>query len=408
MRTILFFILFVAGVDFASAQNCTDFIERQYGYSEELDVEYGAAPNYEGNNVSLQMNIFKPVGDGNTQRPLLIMIHGGGFSAGHRNDFNELCRWYAERGYVAVTISYRLGLYHIINPVLAVDHHEMIRAIYRGMQDTRGAIRFMKGRAEQDSTDVDRVAVLGGSAGGFIALHTAYMDQPEEKPTSAGAIDPVIFAPRPDLGPIEGTLNLNGFSTEVQAAVNIFGGLRDTSLINSPNDPPIYAYHQTGDPVVHCHRNKPYWQDFPDTNNPLLDGSCAIQTKTDQLGFSSENAQFHLHDGNAHDIHDILQIDAEVAEFLNDHFCQFTTDVSNSQEWNVRVFPNPASDRIRISSTERLSLLRLLNVNGKEMLKKSVNTSEIELKVEHIARGVYVLQLVSRSGKLHQHKLILK
>ncbi len=408
MHKLVFFCLalFFSGV--VNAQECTDFIERQYGYYQEMDVEYGVAPNYEGINVSLQMNIFKPVGDDNTQRPLLIMIHGGGFYAGHRNDFNELCQWYAERGYVAVTISYRLGLHHAFSPILAVDHHEMIRAIYRGMQDTRGAIRFMKGRAEMDSTDINRVAVLGGSAGGFIALHIAYMDQPEEKPASAGSIDPVVFVPRPDLGPIEGSLNLNGHSTDVSAAVNIFGGLRDTSLITSAQDPPIYAYHQTGDPVVHCHRAKPYWQDFPDTNNPILDGSCAIQAKTEQLGFSTENAEFHIHEGNAHDIHDIVQIDAEVADFLNYHFCQFTTDVDELPEWNVQVFPNPATDHIRVSSTEKLALLRLLNITGKEMLKKSVITNETEVDVTNIARGVYFLQVVSESGTLYQHKLILK
>lgn len=406
MRPYLFISWLILYSFSLQAQECTDFIERQYDFSQEVDVEYGVAPNYEGTNVSLKMNIFKPVGDENTQRPLVVMIHGGGFYAGHRNDFNELCQWYAERGYVAATISYRLGLHPSFLPVLADDYHEMIRAIYRGMQDTRGAIRFLKGRAEQDSTDVSRVAVMGGSAGGFIALHTAYMDQPEEKPTSANSLNSVGFVPRPDLGPIEGTLNLNGFDTEVQAAINIFGGLRDTSLITSPNDPPLYAYHQSGDPVVHCHRAKPYWQDLPGTNNPILDGSCAIQAKTEQLGFAPENAQFHFNDGSEHDIHDILQIDEEIAEFLNFHFCSTITS-TKEQEPEFSIFPNPARDELNISASTGMESLQLYSMSGKIVSRHSVNDHNFVMDTSSLPRGMYILKIVSGHNTSHQ-KVILE
>lgn len=381
---------------FGQAQTCDDYLVRQYDTRAEMDVEYGMAVNYEGYNIPLEMNIFKPVGDQNTDRPILVLIHGGGFYAGHRNDMNELAGFYAERGYVAATISYRLGLYYLVQEIFAVDQHEMIRAIYRGMQDSRGAIRFLKGRADQDSTDVNKVAVMGSSAGGFIALHTAYMDKPEEKPSSCNQIAPVIFAPRPDLGPVEGTMNLNGHTSEVRAVVNIFGGIRDTSLIETVIDPPIYAYHQTSDGVVSCNRNKPYWALFPDTNNPVVEGSCVIQQKTNALGFAPENAQFHFYQGNEHAVHDLELVDSEVAEFLNYHLCNtVTSEADINAEPDIAVFPIPAVNTVTIRSNLAMQQYVLYNLAGQVLKQaKFAGQESTEISVKDLNNGVYLLKIM--------------
>lgn len=381
---------------FGHTQNCDDYLLRQYDTRVEMDVEYGTAPNYEGYNIALQMNIFKPIGDQNTQRPVLILVHGGGFYAGHRNDMNELASWYAERGYVVATISYRLGFYYFPQEIFAVDQHEMVRAIYRGMQDCRGAIRFLKGRAAQDSTDINKVAVLGASAGGFIALHTAYMDKPEEKPMSCNEIAPVLFAPRPDLGPVEGTMNINGQTADVRAVVNIFGGIRDTSLIEGPTDPPLYAYHQTNDGVVSCNRNKPYWALFPDTNNPVVEGSCVIQQKTNALGFAPEDAQYHIYEGNEHDIHDPFLIDSEVAAFLNFQLCNPITSTSELKtKLEVEVFPVPALDVVTVRSNTHITEYVLYNLTGQVVSHlKIAGQKAIEIFVNDLSNGVYLLKLV--------------
>lgn len=381
---------------FGRAQDCDDYLVRQYETRSEMDVEYGTAVNYEGYNIALQMNIFKPIGDQNTARPIIVLVHGGGFYAGHRNDMNEWAKWYAERGYVSATISYRLGLYYFPQEIFAVDQHEMVRAIYRGMQDCRGAIRFLKARSDQDSTDVNKVAVMGASAGGFITLHAAYMDKPEEKPSSCNEIAPVIFAPRPDLGPVEGTMNLNGQSSEVRAVVNIFGGIRDTSLIEAPTDPPLYAYHQINDGVVSCNRNKPYWALFPDTNNPVVEGSCVIQQKTNALGFAPEDAQYHIYTGNEHDVHDPLLIDSEVAAFLNYQLCNpITSTAELKTELEVEVFPVPARHVVTVRSNTNIDDYVLYNLTGR-MVKQSkiAGQKTIEIFVNDLSDGVYLLKVV--------------
>jgi acetyl esterase/lipase len=56
----------------------------------------------------LQLNMARPK-EGPGPFPAVICIHGGGFRAGTRESFNGLCLQLAERGYVAVTVSYRLA-----------------------------------------------------------------------------------------------------------------------------------------------------------------------------------------------------------------------------------------------------------------------------------------------------------
>jgi len=52
---------------------------------EEHDIYYGSAIAYDGSNVDIHLNIFKPIGDAQTQRPLIIVVNGGGFLEGHHD-----------------------------------------------------------------------------------------------------------------------------------------------------------------------------------------------------------------------------------------------------------------------------------------------------------------------------------
>jgi acetyl esterase/lipase len=62
------------------------------------------------NGENLDLDIYTPWGDPEENRPLLLYVHGGGFSGGTRNgdDIIEFCKRMAEYGYVTASISYRL------------------------------------------------------------------------------------------------------------------------------------------------------------------------------------------------------------------------------------------------------------------------------------------------------------
>jgi acetyl esterase/lipase len=114
----------------------------------EPDIEYG---NPDGQH--LQLDMARPrAGDG--PFPAVVCIHGGGFRAGSRKGYDDLCVRLAEQGYVAVTVSYRLAPKY---PFPAAIH------------DTKAAVRWLRAHAKMYKIDPDRIGVTGGSAGGHLA-----------------------------------------------------------------------------------------------------------------------------------------------------------------------------------------------------------------------------------------------
>ena len=114
----------------------------------ETGIEYS---NPEGQH--LQLNIARPkTGDG--PFPAVVCIHGGGFRAGKRESYDGLVLRLAERGYVALTVTYRLAPKH---PFPAAVH------------DTKAAVRWLRANAQKYKVDPARVGVTGGSAGGHLA-----------------------------------------------------------------------------------------------------------------------------------------------------------------------------------------------------------------------------------------------
>jgi alpha/beta superfamily hydrolase len=278
----LFLISFVFAFSIA-AQSQTPYTVEQFSYDSLIDVVYGTAVDYAGNTDTLKMDIYKPVGDNNCKRPIAVVIHGGAWVAGSKEDINcvLMSRALVKRGYVVANINWRLGthkassysMYALCNTGLAYpcayicDSAEVYRANFRGMQDAKGAIRFMKSRNATDSTDIDNVYLIGESAGGFVALAAAFTDQNSEKHASCFAIgnapnpdaDMSTYGcipsnndlTRPDLGSIDGTLHIGTYDASVKGVASIYGGFLDLSILQQVADTPVvYLFHQGSDVVV--------------------------------------------------------------------------------------------------------------------------------------------------------------
>ena len=111
------------------------FYETVTGYPLNVD-------EFSTTNVNLYMNIFQPAGDTLKKRPVIIICFGGGFVSGSKDNFNIrlLARDLAMRGFVTAVIDYRLGM-NVFDDALSM------RAVYRGVQDGRSAVRFFKADA---------------------------------------------------------------------------------------------------------------------------------------------------------------------------------------------------------------------------------------------------------------------
>jgi acetyl esterase/lipase len=143
--------LLAVGVGLESAIN--QFPEVPAGIEHLKDIEY---KNVEGK--SLQLDIFRP---DNLEKPapLLVFIHGGSWKGGKRLDYQMYLVDFAKRGYVTATVSYRL-IRDACYPASA--------------EDVTDAIDWLHEHGGEYGYDPSRMAVIGGSAGGHLALLAAY------------------------------------------------------------------------------------------------------------------------------------------------------------------------------------------------------------------------------------------
>ncbi|MFZ6745539.1 alpha/beta fold hydrolase [Undibacterium sp. JH2W] len=105
----------------------------------------------------LQLDLYSPVASrvtGPTARSAIVLVHGGGWRSGTRDNLGALAIRLAERGYVCAAISYRLSA----------------EARYpAAIHDVKAAVRWLRSQALLYHIKPDQIAVAGGSAGGQIA-----------------------------------------------------------------------------------------------------------------------------------------------------------------------------------------------------------------------------------------------
>ena len=247
-------------------------------FSVDYDITYGNNITASGSNISLVLDIYRPVGDVVTNRPVVIVAHGGFFLAGSNNgtDVVPLCEDLAKMGYVVASMSYRLGIDDFFN--LATSLQE---AAMRGVQDAKAAIRFFrKSHATEGNPwgiDPDRIVLGGSSAGGFIALHAAYVDDLSEIPSS------VDFNANGLSGGIEGESGSPGYSSEMLSIFSISGAIGDADWISAGNTP-VVSTHGTDDGTVPFGTG---YVQLSGINVLIVDGSETIHNKADLLGIDN-------------------------------------------------------------------------------------------------------------------------
>lgn len=153
------------------------------------DVVYRQTTQIDGTTVDLQMDIFQPAGDTATRRPVALGMHGGFFIFGNEDQLAASSFEYARRGYVAVSISYRL------RPQMSTsDIPGQIEASYDAYDDALAAVQWLRDHAEAYRLDPDTIIAGGYSAGGALAFHFAYL------PGERGPETPVVAAALPMAG----------------------------------------------------------------------------------------------------------------------------------------------------------------------------------------------------------------
>lgn len=196
------------------------------------------------NGKSLQLDIYKPK-NLTKPAPLLVFIHGGGWSGGDRADYLVYLIAFAKKGYVTATVSYRF----------------IKDAPYPAcVEDITDAVQWLYKNGEAYGYDPDRIALIGGSAGAYLALLAAY-DWKKHVTTSdtAAALIPKhhIKAVVDIYGPTDFTTEFSRTnSTVTNFLVKSYAEAPNLYLEASPmhyiskNCPPTMILHGTSDQIV--------------------------------------------------------------------------------------------------------------------------------------------------------------
>jgi len=137
------------------------------GLAIKRDLAYGPHERH-------RIDVFTPAAKG-SKRPILVFIHGGGFSRGGKSApgspfFDNIGTWAARQGFVGVTLNYRYA------PQFQYPS---------GAEDMARAVAYLRSHAADYGGDVKRIFLWGHSAGG---AHVADYLARTAKPGIAGAI----------------------------------------------------------------------------------------------------------------------------------------------------------------------------------------------------------------------------
>ncbi|MEG4508244.1 alpha/beta hydrolase [Microcoleus sp. F6_B4] len=107
--------------------------------------------------VSLKLNLYRPMQIG--KYPAIITLYGGAWQRGNPDDNEEFSRYMAAQGYCVVAIDYR---------------HAPKYRFPAQIEDVQAALSYIKTHAADWEIDLDRIALMGRSAGAHLAMLTAY------------------------------------------------------------------------------------------------------------------------------------------------------------------------------------------------------------------------------------------
>jgi para-nitrobenzyl esterase len=165
------------------------------------DIVYGSAVTQQGATIDLLIDVYEPVGDTVTQRPLVIFVHGGGFSGGAKTsaEIVDEATTLAREGYVTASISYRLTPGGCSAGGITI---ECITAIGDARADAQTAVSFMRAAATTYGLDTDRIAIAGTSAGAITAANVAFSstDNPDTAVRAAVSLSGAAILTTPDPG----------------------------------------------------------------------------------------------------------------------------------------------------------------------------------------------------------------
>ena len=326
------------------------------------------------------------------------------------------------------------------------DTSEWYRGYYRGVQDVNSAIRYLVNNASDYGIDPEQIFIVGESAGGFIAMGVAYIDDMAEVPQSQISAMPNISAPnamyeapciqgygldtsiasmnlsRPALGNYDDGGNYPILSSyKIKGVGNIFGGVFNNIFVSSQGvPPPLYLFHQPNDLIVPfnsakvfagynaCLLNAPFNCGYI-VNRPTIVGSNGIKQIIDDLASQGQNVPDYITDfsnnttpcstqpGQGHAYDNFWLRTSNMATFFapNISACELGIN-ENKNNFPFVVYPNPAGESVIFIKGKILGYeqVKITNLQGKNLVDFDNNKfGECSVNIVDLPRGLYIISV---------------
>ena len=220
---------------------------------------------YEDDSTKLELDLFLPKPTPGTLSPIVLFVHGGGFSGGDRSAGHALGEALRQQGIAVASISYTLYMKGrtqdwSCDGILT----EKIKTIQIAANQLWLATEYVRQHAGKWNLDPRQIFISGSSAGGETVLHAAYWDR-------------------------EGMALYNhGLPADFQYAgmISGAGAIMDLNLITSQNQIPSLLFHGDADPVVPYATAAHHFCDPGASGWLMLFGSGSIAEHHTKLGGS--------------------------------------------------------------------------------------------------------------------------
>ena len=206
-------------------EGSTPFIDPLFEYNETENITYATAKSGDAT-MPLLLDVYRPVASPELPEklPAMIFAFGGGWRKGSKDVkyIRDLCAYYASRGYVAVSIQYRIQKDNppaTAGPAPGSGKNEQFNLMNAAFHDTCDAVRWVRKNAGKYDIDPNRIGIGGVSAGAFNALNAGFCDE-----------------------------KITGPDAEVAAVISLMGAIGANHI--DKDDPPVFIAHGTGDNLV--------------------------------------------------------------------------------------------------------------------------------------------------------------
>lgn len=205
---------------------------------------------------TLKLDFFRAK-DAKGKLPLVIYVHGGGFSAGSYNSGGivSFAKRLAKRGYAVASVQYRLTMKDIgFGCDVPVDKKK--EAIINASHDIMDGVKHMLDYNETFEIDPKRVILIGSSAGAETVLNLAYMFDYQE------VLKDFRFA----------------------GVISLAGAILDPEAISKENAIPTQLFHGTGDAFLPYETGPHHYCGSSEPGFMMLYGAAPIARRLKGLG----------------------------------------------------------------------------------------------------------------------------